>query len=302
MTNDVYHVPVLFEECIEALNIQPDDVVVDVTFGGGGHSREILNRLGEDGVLVAFDQDEDAQDNIPDDGRLVFVDANFRFLTNFLKFYDLCPADSLLADLGVSSHQFDTGERGFSIREAGELDMRMNQSSQLTAYKVVNDYPEAELYRIFNSFADLKNTKRVVTEISRARRKNPIRTTDELVVLLKDLMPHKHQNQFLAQIFQAIRIEVNDEMGALMDMLESTIESIRPGGRLVVISYHSVEDRLVKNFIRSGNFEGEAEKDVFGVPNTPFKAITKKPIVPSVEEIERNPRSRSAKLRIAERV
>lgn len=301
MTNSAYHVPVLFQESIDALNLKSDSVVVDVTYGGGGHSKEILKCIGKEGVLVAFDQDEDAFENVVDDDRLIFVDSNFRFLYNFIKFHDLLGVDGLLADLGVSSHQFDIGERGFSIREEGKLDMRMNQKAQLTAFKVVNDYPEKELFRIFNSFADLQNVKRVVFTISEERKKKKISTTKQLVGMLENLVPPKKKNQFLAQVFQAIRIEVNDEMGALMDMLEQCAKVIKPGGRLVVISYHSIEDRLVKNFIKAGNFEGQAETDVFGVAHTPFKAENKKPIVPSLEEIERNPRARSAKLRIAVR-
>lgn len=300
--NSVYHIPVLFEESISALEIQSDSVVVDVTYGGGGHSKEILNRLGEQGVLVAFDQDADALENVVEDDRLVFVDSNFRFLYNFVKYHDLLQVDALLADLGVSSHQFDVGERGFSIREDGELDMRMNQEANLTAFKVVNDYPEKELFRVFNSFADLPNVKKVVFTISRERRNSKISTTHQLVKILENMVPPKKKNQFLAQVFQAIRIEVNDEMSALMDMLEQSAKVIKPGGRLVVISYHSIEDRLVKNFIREGRFDGQAEKDVFGVAHTPFKAVTKKPIVPSIEEIERNPRARSAKLRVAVKV
>ncbi|MEZ4923240.1 MAG: 16S rRNA (cytosine(1402)-N(4))-methyltransferase RsmH [Crocinitomicaceae bacterium] len=301
MTNSTYHVPVLFQESIDALDLKSNSVIVDVTYGGGGHSKEILKCIGNDGVLIAFDQDEDALANVVDDDRLIFVDSNFRFLYNFIKFHDLLGVDGLLADLGVSSHQFDVGERGFSIREEGRLDMRMNQKAQLSAFKVVNEYPEKELYRIFNSFADLQNTKRVVMTITAERKKKKISTTGDLVKILQDLVPPKKKNQFLAQVFQAIRIEVNDEMGALMDMLEQTAKVIKPGGKLVVISYHSIEDRLVKNFIKAGNFEGNVETDVFGVANVPFKAVNKKPIVPSFEEIERNPRARSAKLRIAVR-
>jgi 16S rRNA (cytosine1402-N4)-methyltransferase len=297
--NRDYHVPVLFNESIQGLEIESDSVVVDVTYGGGGHAKEILKQLGEEGVLIAFDQDEDALANIVDDERLVFVESNFRYLYNFVKYHDLLEVDSLLADLGVSSHQFDEGSRGFSIREEGRLDMRMNQQSALTAFKVVNDYPEKELFRVFNSFADLQNVKKVVFTISIERRKQEINTTKDLVALIEKLVPHKKRNQFLAQVFQAIRIEVNDEMGALMDMLEQSSKVIRPGGKLVVIAYHSIEDRLVKNFIRTGSFDGKAESDVFGVVTTPFKAENKKPLVASAEEIERNPRSRSAKLRIA---
>lgn len=302
MTNSVYHVPVLFKESIDALNIPKAGVVVDVTFGGGGHSREILNRLGKKGVLVAFDQDDDALANRIDDPRFVLVNANFRFLINFMKFYDLMDADAILADLGVSSHQFDTGDRGFSIREEGKLDMRMNKNASLSAHKIINQYPEIDLFRIFNSYADLQNTKKVVFAISKARKKNKIETTKELVDLLGELVPPQKRHQFLAQIFQAIRIEVNDEMGALMDMLEQSAKVLKKGGRLVVISYHSIEDRIVKNFIRSGSFDGELDKDMFGKVTKPFDAINNKPMIPSDEESERNPRSRSAKMRIAEKL
>lgn len=299
MTNNEYHIPVLFNESLDALEIAAGDVVVDVTYGGGGHSREILNRIGEDGVLLAFDQDDDAAQNVIEDERLVFANSNFRFMINFAKFYDLMEADSILADLGVSSHQFDAGDRGFSIREEGLLDMRMNQNADLTAYQVVNRYPEKELYRIFNSFADLKNVHKVVQTILRERKKTPIKTTKNLVDLLRDLVKGNKQTQFLAQVFQAIRIEVNDEMSALMEFLEQTVPVLKEGGRLVVISYHSIEDRMVKNFIRSGNFEGKLDKDMYGVVNKPLSAVNKKPIVPTAEEIERNPRARSAKMRIA---
>lgn len=299
MTNSVYHVPVLFEESIQALNIPQSGVIVDVTFGGGGHSREILKHLGPKGTLVAFDQDDDALKNAIDDERFILVNANFRFLVNFVKFYDLMGADGLLADLGVSSHQFDTGDRGFSIREEGKLDMRMNAGAKLSAYQVVNQYSEADLFRVFNSYADLQNTKKVVFSILNTRRKQPIETTKELVDLLSELVPSNKRHQFLAQVFQAIRIEVNDEMGALTDMLEQSAKILKPGGRLVVISYHSIEDRIVKNFIRSGNPQGDLQKDVFGRVTKPFEALNSKPIVPGDDELERNPRSRSAKLRVA---
>lgn len=302
MTNSVYHVPVLFHESIDALNIQPSSIVVDVTFGGGGHSREILKRLAKEGVLIAFDQDDDAHQNKIDDERFILVNSNFRFLINFMKFYNLMDADALLADLGVSSHQFDAGERGFSIREEGKLDMRMNKNANLSAHKIVNQYSEIDLFRIFNSYADLQNTKKVVHTIVAERKKGQIETTKQLVDLLSPLTIPNKRHQFLAQVFQAIRIEVNDEMGALKDMLEQSVKVLKKGGRLVVISYHSIEDRLVKNFMRSGNFEGELQKDVFGNVLKPLEAINNKPIVPSDEEIERNPRSRSAKLRIAEKL
>tara|TARA_B110000037_G_scaffold223203_1_gene303887 strand:- start:11464 stop:12372 length:909 start_codon:yes stop_codon:yes gene_type:complete len=299
MTNNDYHVPVLFNESIDALEIVADDLVIDVTYGGGGHSREILDRLDEEGTLLAFDQDDDAAANVIQDERLVFANSNFRFMINFVKFYDLMGVDSILADLGVSSHQFDAGGRGFSIREEGDLDMRMNQSSALTAYHVVNKYVDKELYRVFNSYADLKNVHKVVQTILKERISNPIKTTKQLVDLMRDLVKGNKQTQFLAQVFQAIRIEVNDEMGALEDFLEQTVSVLREGGRLVVISYHSIEDRMVKNFIRSGNFTGELDKDMYGVVQKPLSAVNKKPIIPSDEEIERNPRARSAKMRIA---
>lgn len=299
MTNSVYHTPVLFNESIEALEIPKSGVVIDVTFGGGGHSREILNRLGKKGILVSFDQDDDALANRIDDERFVLVNSNFRFLINFVRFYDLMGVDAILADLGVSSHQFDTGDRGFSIREEGKLDMRMNRNASLSAHKVINHYSEIDLFRVFNSYADLQNTKKVVYTISDQRKKSKIETTKQLVDLLTPLVPPQKQHQFLAQVFQAIRIEVNDEMGALMDMLEQSSKVLKKGGRLVVISYHSIEDRIVKNFIRSGNFEGELDKDMYGVVTKPFEAVNSKPMVPSEEELERNPRSRSAKMRVA---
>jgi len=299
MTNNDYHIPVLFNESIRALDIVEGHVVVDVTYGGGGHSQEILNSLGDDGVLVAFDQDDDALNNVIEDDRLVFVNANFRFMINFIKYHELIGVDAILADLGVSSHQFDAGERGFSIREEGMLDMRMNQNAELTAHRVVNKYSEQELYRVFNTYADLKIVPKVVRFILERRRTKAIDTTKDLVDLMRDLVKGNKQTQFLAQIFQAIRIEVNDEMGALMDFLEQSVSVLKEGGRLVVISYHSIEDRLVKNFIRSGNFKGELEKDVFGVVQKPLSAVNKKPMIPSPEEIEKNPRARSAKMRIA---
>lgn len=300
MTNNEYHIPVLFHESLDALQIEADDIVIDVTYGGGGHSSEILNRLGEDGILLAFDQDDDALANKIDDERLLFANSNFRFMINFVRYYDVMGVDSILADLGVSSHQFDAGDRGFSIREEGGLDMRMNQNASLTAHQVVNHYPDKELYRVFNSYADLNNVHKVVQTILKARREKLIETTKELVDLMRELVKGNKQTQFLAQVFQAIRIEVNDEMGSLMDFLEQSVQVLRPGGRLVVIAYHSIEDRLVKNFMRSGNFTGELNKDVFGRVLKPLNVVNKKPIIPTAEEIERNPRARSAKMRIAE--
>jgi 16S rRNA (cytosine1402-N4)-methyltransferase len=299
MTNSVYHTPVLFKESIDAMQIDEGKLFVDVTYGGGGHSKEILKQMSQDSTLVAFDQDDDALDNVVDDERLVFVNANFRFLKNFLKYYQLEGVDALLADLGVSSHQFDEVDRGFSIRSNARLDMRMNQNADLDAFKVINKYSDKELYRIFNTYADLKNVGKVVPTIIKARKIKPIETTFDLVELLRELVKGKKQNQFLAQIFQAIRIEVNDEMGALEDMLEQAADILKPGGRLVVISYHSIEDRLVKNFIKTGTFDGKVESDIYGNINAPLKAITRKPIVPTDDENNINTRARSAKMRVA---
>jgi 16S rRNA (cytosine1402-N4)-methyltransferase len=297
--NKVYHVPVLFHESIEAMKLNEGNVFVDVTYGGGGHSKEILKNISKDSFLVAFDQDDDALDNIIEDDRLVFVNANFRFLNNFLKYHELDQVDAVLADLGVSSHQFDVAERGFSIRSTGQLDMRMNQNADLTAFKVVNKYTDKELYRVFNSYSDLKNVGKIVPEIIKNRREKAIETTADLVVLMEKLVKGKKQNQFLAQIFQAIRIEVNDEMGALEDMLQQATDALRPGGRLVVISYHSLEDRLVKNFIRSGRFDGKVETDLYGNIDKPLSAVNRKPIIPSDDENGKNSRARSAKMRVA---
>lgn len=299
MTNSVYHTPVLFKESIDAMKIDEGQLFVDVTYGGGGHSKKILKQMSQESTLVAFDQDDDALDNIVDDDRLVFVNANFRFLKNFLKYYELENVDALLADLGVSSHQFDEVDRGFSIRSNARLDMRMNQNADLDAYKVVNKYSDKDLYRVFNSYADLKNVGKVVPTIIKARKVKPIETTFDLVELLRELVKGKKQNQFLAQIFQAIRIEVNDEMGALEDMLEQAADVLKPGGRLVVISYHSIEDRLVKNFIKTGTFDGKVESDIYGNIDAPLKAITRKPIIPTDDENNINTRARSAKMRVA---
>jgi len=294
-----YHIPVLFNECIEAMDLANGEVFVDVTYGGGGHSKEILKHISKESVLVAFDQDEDAQENVIEDDKLIFINANFRFLKNFLKFNQLKQVDAILADLGVSSHQFDAGERGFSIRTDARLDMRMNQKADISAYEVVNKYEPVDLYRIFNSYADLKNVKKLVYAILGARKEGPITTTGDLVKLISPLVIGKKLNQFLAQVFQAIRIEVNDEMGALEDLLEASADVLAPGGRLVVMSYHSIEDRLVKNFIRTGRFDGVLDKDMYGNVLKPLQAVNKKPIVPSEAENEINSRARSAKLRIA---
>lgn len=299
MTN--YHSPVLLSESVDGLNIVADGVYVDVTFGGGGHSKEILKRL-KKGKLFGFDQDEDAEQNSMVDERFVLVKQNFRYLKNYLRFYRAIPVDGVLADLGVSSHQFDVGERGFSIRFEGPLDMRMNQGGKLTAEKIVNDYGEEELVRILKDYGEIKNAKRLVAEILINREKERIKTTLQLIEIVEKCVPGKLRNKYLAQVFQALRIEVNDELAALKELLEQSYEVLKPGGRLSVITYHSLEDRLVKNFIRKGKFEGELEKDFYGNPLLKMKQINKKPIIPSEEEISKNNRARSAKLRVAEKL
>lgn len=302
MTMEMYHNPVLLKESVDGLNIRGEEVCVDLTFGGGGHSREILKRLNESGKLFGFDQDKDAESNVPDDERFQLVQQNFRYLKNYLKFYKVIPVDGILADLGVSSHQFDEGERGFSIRFEGPLDMRMNQSADLTAEKVVNEYEEEDLIRIFREYGEIKNAGKLVFEIVGRRESGKISTTQELIEVIEACVPERVKNKYLAQVFQALRIEVNDEMNALKEMLEQCYEVLKPGGRLSVITYHSLEDRLVKNFIKKGKFEGELEKDFFGNPQLKFKAINRKPILPTAEEIKDNNRARSAKLRIAEKL
>jgi len=297
-----YHNPVLLNESIDGLNIKGKEVLVDVTFGGGGHSKEILKRLGEGGKLFGFDQDKDAEANILADGRFELVKQNFRYLKNYLRFYGVKQVDGVLADLGVSSHQFDVGERGFSIRFDGPLDMRMNQNGELTAAKIVNEYDEANLMRIFREYGEVNIARKLTSEIIGQRAGRKIKTTNELVEIVEVLVPGKVRNKLLAQVFQALRIEVNDELGALKDMLEQACEVLKPGGRLSVITYHSLEDRLVKNFIKKGKFEGELEKDFYGNPIVKFKQITRKPILPTDEELKINNRARSAKLRVAEKL
>lgn len=297
-----YHNPVLLKESIDGLNIKNDEICVDVTFGGGGHSKEILKRLGEDGKLFAFDQDKDAEANSLKDERFELVKQNFRYLKNYLKFYQIAQVDCILADLGVSSHQFNEGERGFSIRFEGPLDMRMNQSGELTAEKIVNDYEEEDLIRIFKEYGEVNNAKKLVFEIINKREEGRISRTQELIEIIESCVPRKLRNKYLAQVFQALRIEVNDELGALKEMLEQSYEVLKQGGRLSVITYHSLEDRLVKNFFKMGKFEGELEKDFYGNPQLKFKQINRKPILPSEEEIKNNNRARSAKLRIAEKL
>jgi 16S rRNA (cytosine1402-N4)-methyltransferase len=297
-----YHRPVLLNESIEGLNINPKGTYVDLTFGGGGHARLVLEKLGKKGRLFAFDQDPNARENEIDDQRLVFIAANFRYLQNFLRFYGVSHVDGILADLGISSHQIDRPERGFSFRADSRLDMRMNPASPKTAIEVLNNTPEEQLYGIFREYGELKNTGRVVNSIVAARKESPIETTGQLETILSDLVPQQNRSKFLARVYQAIRIEVNEEMDALREMLLQTAGAMNAGGRLVVITYHSLEDRLVKNYMRTGNLEGVLEKDFFGKPETPWKLVNRKVIVPGEEEIAENRRSRSAKLRIAEKV
>ena len=294
-----YHTPVMLKECIEALNIRPGGTYVDVTFGGGGHSREIIKHLGENGRLLAFDQDADAQQNIIADDRFEFIDQNFRYLKNFTRLHNAIPVDGILADLGVSSYQFDQAERGFSIRFDAELDMRMNQSSTLTAKEVVNAYSEADLHRIFGIYGEIKNAKSLAKTIVTARLNGALNTIADLKNAINNLIPKGKENKYLAQVFQALRIEVNQELEALKDFLIQSSEVLVSGGRLVVMSYHSLEDRLVKNFIAKGKFSGEVEKDFYGNDQKPFEAVSRGAITASEEEIKNNNRARSAKLRIA---
>lgn len=296
-----YHVPVLLQESLEGLNIKPEGIYVDVTFGGGGHSKEILHRLEKNGHLYGFDQDADAEQNIPEDTRFSFVRSNFRYLYNFMRYYhEAGNVDGLLADLGVSSHHFDDQDRGFSFRFDGDLDMRMNTRAGKTAADIVNTYPEEKLADVFYLYGELKISRKLASVIVKSRAVKAIVTIGELLDVVKPFAGKDKEKKFLAQVFQALRIEVNDEMRALKEMLQGTLKVLKPGGRLVVITYHSLEDRLVKNFLKTGNFEGKAEKDFFGNVNSPFSLVNTKVIVPAGEEIERNPRSRSAKLRIAE--
>lgn len=299
---EAYHIPVLFDESLEALEIRPGGVYVDVTFGGGGHSRGILSRLSAEGRLVAFDQDRDARANIPDDARLLFAESNFRFLRGWLRCYGLERVDGILADLGVSSHHFDTRERGFSFRFDAPLDMRMNQRGGFTAVDVVNGYDHAALTAILRDYGELDAPHRIAGCVLRAREHAPLQTIRQLIDAVAPVTPRGGESKFLAKLFQALRIEVNGEMEALRMMLEQARKVLKPGGRLVVITYHSLEDRLVKNFMKSGNFEGRVEKDFFGRADLPFRVLTRKAVLPSAGEVDRNPRARSAKLRIAEKV
>lgn len=295
-----YHNPVLLKETVDGLNIKPDGVYVDVTFGGGGHSREIMSRLGEKGRLIAFDQDEDALRNAIQDDRFLLINENFRNIKRFLRFHGIKQVDGILADLGVSSHQFDVAERGFSTRFEAELDMRMNQKEELSAYHVINEYEEQDIKRVLMSYGELKNGGAMANVIINARRDAKIKNSEQLKAVLSRFLPAHKSNKILAQIYQAIRIEVNQEMEALKEFLEQSLEILAPNGRLSVISYHSLEDRLVKRFTKNGMFEGEPERDFFGNFEVPFQIIEKL-IVPTATEIAQNNRARSAKLRVAEK-
>jgi len=296
-----YHNPVLLRETVDGLNIKPDGIYVDVTFGGGGHSKEILKRLSKNGKLFAFDQDEDALENAIDDDRFVLINENFRFIKRFLRFYNIKSVDGILADLGVSSHQFDVAERGFSTRFDAELDMRMSKKTDLSAFKIVNEYDENNLRRVFLDYGELKNAPAIARVIIEAREKETIKNTEQLKLVLSRFLPAHKSHKILAQMYQAIRIEVNQEMDVLKEFLEQSLEILKPEGRLSVLSYHSLEDRLVKRFMKNGLFEGEPEKDFFGNFSVPFKTIGKL-IIPTNEEIKINNRARSAKLRIAEKI
>ena len=299
--NTTYHISVLFKESVDALQINPAGTYVDVTFGGGGHSREIFNHLNEHGKLIVFDQDPDAKKNAWEAPNFYFVPANFSFLKNHLRLLGVTKIDGLLADLGVSSHQFDEAGRGFTIREDAALDMRMNQNAELSAFKVVNEYDEAALTSIFKNYGELNNARLLAREIILKRTEKPIQSTGELMAGLNRFAPKFKDHKFFAQVFQAIRIEVNQELEVLKNLLVQATDLLAPGGRLVVISYHSLEDRLVKNFMKRGSFEGEVKKDFFGNVLKPLTEVVRHPIVPSEEEIQRNTRARSAKLRIAEK-
>jgi len=296
-----YHIPVLLSETLEGLNIQPDGIYVDCTFGGGGHSRAILSRLGAKGKLVAFDQDDDAKKNLPDDERLVFVSHNFRHLQRFLRLEQITAVDGIMADLGVSSHQFDEAERGFSTRFNADLDMRMDQRQALTAFDVVNTYTEQQLHKLFEQYGEVTNSKTLARKIVQVRNTASLKTIDGFKNAVRDIVKG-NPNKYFAQVFQALRIEVNDELGALKEMLEQIPNLLKPGGRVAIITFHSLEDRLVKNFFRRGSFDEPDENPFINTePVNELKIITKKPVGPTDEEMKRNPRSRSAKLRVAEK-
>lgn len=319
-TAETYHVPVLLKESVDGLHIKPNGIYVDVTFGGGGHSREILSRLGADGHLFSFDQDADAENNIfedrgdakdcsneqkgkrfVDDSRFTFVRSNFRFLKNWMQYYGIEQIDGLLGDLGVSSHHFDDESRGFSFRFDAPLDMRMNKRAGKTAADIVNEYDEEQLANLFYIYGELKNSRRIASTLTNARRQKPIATTSDFISAVEPLFKREREKKDMAKLFQALRIEVNHEMTALKEMLMAATDVMKPGGRLSIITYHSLEDRIVKNIMKTGNIEGKIEQDFFGHIDSPYKLINNKVIVPSEEEQSQNPRSRSAKLRIAER-
>lgn len=297
-----YHTPVLLDKSVSALSIVPSGVYLDATFGGGGHSREILSRMDGKSTLLAFDRDSDALCNAPKDSRLILVHNNFRFIQNYVRFYGFEYVDGILADLGVSSHQFDTEERGFSFRFDAPLDMRMGQTAKTTAADIVNNYTAEELARVLNTYGEVENSKRVAMFICKSRENGEIRTTADLNRALEPVLPKFAEHKYLAKVYQALRIEVNGEMSALQGLLNDSVNVLRTGGRLVVITYHSLEDRMVKNFMRSGNVEGVVEKDFYGNPKVPFLAITKKPVTPTEDEIANNTRARSAKLRVAQKI
>lgn len=319
-TAEAYHIPVLLKESVDGLHIKPNGIYVDVTFGGGGHSREILSRLGADGHLFSFDQDADAENNIfedsgdvkdcsneqkgkrfVDDSRFTFVRSNFRFLKNWMQYYGIEQIDGLLGDLGVSSHHFDDESRGFSFRFDAPLDMRMNKRAGKTAADIVNEYDEEQLANLFYIYGELKNSRRIASTLTNARRQKPIATTSDFISAVEPLFKREREKKDMAKLFQALRIEVNHEMTALKEMLMAATDVTKPGGRLSIITYHSLEDRIVKNIMKTGNIEGKIEQDFFGHIDSPYKLINNKVIVPSEEEQSQNPRSRSAKLRIAER-
>jgi len=299
MSDIAYHIPVLLQESVDGLDIQKGGKYIDLTFGGGGHSKEILSRLGRKGHLYGVDQDEDAIKNIPESKQFTFIKGNFRYIANFMDFYNEDGVDGILGDLGVSSHHFDEAERGFSIRFEGPLDMRMNQKGELTAEKVLNEYKEEELADLFYYYGEIKNAKKLAAKVCYRRQAAPLKTINDFIEIAKECTPPKVENKYFSKAFQAIRIEVNQELEVLKDVLTESLKILKPGGRLVVITYHSLEDRLVKNFFKTGNFEGKAEKDFYGAVTSPFELVNRKVIVPNAEELERNTRSRSAKLRIA---
>jgi 16S rRNA (cytosine1402-N4)-methyltransferase len=302
MKTEAYHIPAMLSECIEGLNIKPDGTYVDVTFGGGGHSKAILEKLGTNGKLYAFDQDDDAVRNLPDDERLVFINHNFKYIKEFLQYLKASPVDGILGDLGISSYQINEGEKGFAHRLEGNLDMRMDKQAKVSATNIINEYSERQLLKIFNQYGEIKNAFKLVKTILEHRKTSPIQTIQEFKQAIQNCISAKEESKYLSQVFQALRIEVNGEMQALELLLTNSTALLKKNGRLVILSYHSLEDRLVKNFINSGNTEGEVEKNEFGQTNVPFKAITKKPMIPTDKEVLENKRARSAKLRIAEKI